>query len=141
MKNTKTATFFVFLFITAVFGEQKCNFEDLTQENCGDHEWCVQETNLCECITNYEKKNNICVPVTTHDPTSSNYSNLVHHQGSGSIVAGILIPLFLIVFIMCGVYVTRKYHLVSWLRNKFHRRNENYDEFMIGQDDDDEPLS
>ncbi|XP_028142253.2 uncharacterized protein LOC114336127 [Diabrotica virgifera virgifera] len=141
MKISKAVPFFVFLFTTAVYGEQKCNYSDLTEDDgCGPNEWCVK-TNKCECIPQYKRKDNTCILETSDDPKSSNYSNLVDNQGSGAIVAGILIPLFLIVFVMCGVYLTRKYHLVSWLRSRLHRRNETYDEFMIGQDDDDEPLS
>lgn len=109
-------------------------------DKCGENESCL-ETGLCHCLPTHELKDSVCVPIVSVDIRSSNYSNLVNNQGSGSIVAGILIPLFLIVFVMCGVYVTRKYHLASWFRNRFRRRNENYDEFMIGQDDDDEPLS
>lgn len=38
--------------------------------------------------------------------------------------------------------MNRKYHLIAWVKQKMHRNHENYDEFMIGQDldDDDPPL-
>ncbi|CAG9859971.1 unnamed protein product [Phyllotreta striolata] len=130
------------LLIFAVNGQQrKCNFADLDKDvDCGKNEVC-EESGWCNCLPDFQKKDNECVSVASEDIKSSNYLNLVNNQGSGSIVAGILIPLFLIVFVMCGVYVTRKYHLLSWFRNRFRRRHENYDEFMIGQDEDDEPLS
>lgn len=59
-------------------------------------------------------------------------------------MAGILIPLFLILLVIYAIYVSRKYHFVSWFRRKIRQRNNNYDEFMIGHDadveDDDPPL-
>lgn len=80
--------------------------------------------------------------VISSSQSTPNYSSLVDNQGSGSVVAGILIPLSLIIFVICGIYLNRKYQILTWVRNKFNRRSENYDEFMIGQDldDDDPPL-
>ncbi|XP_044265250.1 uncharacterized protein LOC123011726 [Tribolium madens] len=45
-----------------------------------------------------------------------------------------------ILFVIFAIYATRKYKLVAWLQRKIHQRNNNYDEFMIGQEDDDPPL-
>lgn len=81
--------------------------------------------------------------IKTDDQTSPKDSSVIENGDSGSVTIYILAPLFLIVFVICGIYINRKYHLVTWIKNKVHRNNENYDEFMIGQDlddDDDPPL-
>lgn len=60
-------------------------------------------------------------------------------QTSGHVVAGVLISIFVITLVVCGVYISYRYRLVAWVRNKMHQRNVDYDEFMIGQDPDDDP--
>ncbi|KAJ8934520.1 hypothetical protein NQ314_013303 [Rhamnusium bicolor] len=135
---------FIVLFIVVV-GNRQCDTSDLNNSPCSsDTELCDGSTNSCQCLPGYERKNKTyCVQtVNTSSQSTPNYSSLVDNQGSGSIVAGILIPLFLIIFVICGIYVNRKYQILTWIRNKISHRNENYDEFMIGQDldDDDPPL-
>lgn len=75
----------------------------------------------------------------TDEHTRHKHSSLVNDGDGGSMSAYILTPLILIAFVICGIYINRKYHLVTWVRNKMIRNNENYDEFMIGQDLDDDP--
>ncbi|CAG9764988.1 unnamed protein product [Ceutorhynchus assimilis] len=114
----------------------KCNSTSTAIDPiCESTESCDESTNICQCLPAFENVKDQCVlPQTT-----PNYSSLVDNQGNGSLVAGILIPLFLIAFVICSIYVGKRFELVKWLREKFSQRNRNYDEFMIGQDDDDDP--
>ncbi|KAJ8925364.1 hypothetical protein NQ315_009194 [Exocentrus adspersus] len=126
--------------------DRKCDPEDLISisSQCSDTEVCDTFSRSCQCRPGYERYNTTyCKPsIVTSTQSTPNYSSLVDNQGNGSLIAGILIPVFLIVFVICGVYVNRKYQLLAWVRHKMSRSNENYDEFMIGQDldDDDPPL-
>nr|CAH7769764.1 unnamed protein product [Callosobruchus chinensis] len=135
-------TWFIFsIWLSVVLAARRCEFD--AEGQCSETESCNEATNTCQCLPGYERGNEThCVPFSPEVDSTPNYSSLVDNQGSGSIVAGILTPLCLIVMVMCGIYVTRRYHLIAWIRSKFNRRNENYDEFMIGQDldDDDPPL-
>lgn len=60
-------------------------------------------------------------------------------QDSNNAVAGVFIAIFVIALIVCGVYITYRYRLIAWVRNRMNQRNVDYDEFMIGQDADDDP--
>lgn len=115
---------------------QKCNPETLVDQQCSsNNEQCDVTTNTCQCLSSFNNENGTCV-----EPHSTpNYSSLVDNHGNGSLIAGILIPLFLITFVICSIYVGKRFELVKWLRNRLNQRNRNYDEFMIGQDDDDDP--
>lgn len=123
---------------------RQCDPSDLNSLQCSETELCDNSTRSCQCPSGFERENNTyCVEkVISSSQSTPNYSSLVDNKGSGSLVAGILIPLSLIIFVICGIYINRKYQLLTWVRNKFNRRSENYDEFMIGQDldDDDPPL-
>lgn len=122
---------------------KKCNKTSLVSVKCLETETCMITTGTCECLPDFKRINGTCENVTDAVSPSETKSALIDDGGNGRIVAGILIPLFLIMFVMCGVYVSRKYRLVGWLRAKLNQRNKNYDEVMIGQDpedDDDLPL-
>lgn len=58
--------------------------------------------------------------------------------GSGHVAAAV-VSVLVIAFVICAVFVGYKYKLHTWVRSKFNQRNSNYDEFMIGQDLDDDP--
>ncbi|KAJ8962523.1 hypothetical protein NQ318_000914 [Aromia moschata] len=139
-----TGIFYFVLPVIVVVGSRQCDPSDITKLLCSDTELCEEETRSCQCLPGYVRKNDTyCVQKNNASPQSNpNYSSLVDNKGSGSIVAGILIPIFLIIFVICTIYFNKKYHILTWVRNKISRRNENYDEFMIGQDleDDDPPL-
>ena len=125
-----------------------CSTGDLTRHpQCHETQLCDGRTGTCQCQPGFEPHNDtFCISVNPRSSRAStpNTSSLVASHNSGSIVAGILIPLFLILFVIYAVYVSRKYKLVTWFRRKIHQRNNNYDEFMIGQEqdleDDDPPL-
>lgn len=116
---------------------QKCNpSSTIDDDYCLDTEVCDDLTNSCICGTSYIDLNGTC---SANQPqTTPKSSSLVDNQGSGSLLAGIVIPLFLIAFVICSIYVSKRFELVKWLREKFGQRNRTYDEFMIGQDDDDD---
>ncbi|ENN78155.1 uncharacterized protein LOC109536443 [Dendroctonus ponderosae] len=118
---------------------RKCNSSNAIDDgSCLDTEVCDDLTNSCICGLSYVELNFTCSTWADQPQTTPKYSNSVDNQGSGSLVAGILIPLFLIAFVICGVYISKRFELVKWLREKFGQRNRTYDEFMIGQDDDDD---
>ncbi|RZB66622.1 hypothetical protein BDFB_008677 [Asbolus verrucosus] len=135
---------FILLFNLAI--GKNCDPKDLVNPQCSDTQVCDETSRTCECKPGFKKVNEThCESVNSQIlHTTPNTSSLVANHSSGSIVAGILIPLFLILFVIYAIYVSRKYKLVSWFRRKMHQRNNNYDEFMIGQDqdpeDDDPPL-
>lgn len=105
------------------------------EPSCATTELCDDATNTCQCDRDYTVDDGACVlPHTT-----LNYSSLVDNQGDGSLLAGILIPLCLVAFVICSIYISKRFELVKWLRERLIQRNRNYDEFMIGQDDDDDP--
>jgi hypothetical protein len=125
---------------------KSCDPSDLVRPQCPQTQLCEETTATCQCQPGFKAHNDtFCVEVNPRNsrmPTP-NTSSLVASHNSGAIVAGILIPLFLILFVIYAVYVSRKYKLVSWFRRKIHQRNNNYDEFMIGQEqdlEDDPPL-
>lgn len=115
----------------------------LTSDNngCSESEYCDEDSSHCNCLKGYIRVN-VTLCIKTDDQTSPKDSS-IENGDSGSVTIYILAPLFIIVFVICGIYINRKYHLVTWIKNKIHQNNENYDEFMIGQDlddDDDPPL-
>lgn len=114
----------------------KCDSTSLIDEYPCDKTTEACEDALCVCGGSYNEVNGTCVLPQT---TTSKYSSLVDNQGDGSLLAGILIPLILITFVICSIYVSKRFELGKWLRERFNQRNRNYDEFMIGQDDDDDP--
>lgn len=115
---------------------KSCNAtETITNPSCNSTEQCDPATNTCTCLSDFVSENGACIKPSP--PVS--YSSLVENQGNGSLLAGILIPLCLIVLVICSIYISKRYELVKWLRHRLNQRNRNYDEFMIGQDDDDDP--
>ncbi|EFA06659.2 uncharacterized protein LOC103313889 [Tribolium castaneum] len=126
--------FFILLFNSAL-GES-CDPTALPSQ-CPDSQLCDEATRTCQCAPGFTRNASACAPLA---PTTPNTSSLVAGHHSGPIVAGILIPLVLILLVIYAIYISRKYKLVTWLQRKIHQRNNNYDEFMIGQEDDDPPL-
>ncbi|KAF7264577.1 hypothetical protein GWI33_023038 [Rhynchophorus ferrugineus] len=125
------------MFIVKVIGSvgKSCNAtEVVSSTSCNSTEQCDTLTSTCKCLAEYVEENGMCVT-----PNAVSYSSLVDNQGSGSILAGILIPVCSLLLVICSIYLNKKYELVKWLRHRFSQRNRNYDEFMIGQDDDDDP--
>lgn len=130
------------LLICFILGK-KCNKTSLVSVKCLETETCMITTGTCECLPDFKRINGTCENITDAVSRSETPSALVDESNNSHIVAGILIPVFLIMFVICGVYFSRKYRLVGWLRVKLNQRNKNYDEVMIGQDiedDDDLPL-
>lgn len=145
-----SAVFLVFL-LNSALGKQPCDTTTVVSKQCSPTETCVPakepKNGNCECLPGHTRINNTyCENVTKSDdpptPKSSSLVNEDESSGHGHVVAGILIPVFLITVVICGVYFSRKYHVVSFVRSKLYQRNSNYDEVMIGQDldDDDPPL-
>ncbi|CAH0550637.1 unnamed protein product [Brassicogethes aeneus] len=127
----------IFIFITPLLAERICNTTDAVTHDCSESEYC-NENKKCTCLPGYTRLNDtFCIQRNNSAP---NYSSLVYNNGNGSLVAGIVIPLCLILIVISGVYISRRYDVLDWIRQKINQRNSNYDEFMIGQDlDDDDP--
>ncbi|KAF2885395.1 hypothetical protein ILUMI_20793 [Ignelater luminosus] len=130
---------------------QQCDITTVVNKQCSPTETCIPTKDpkygLCQCLPGFVRVNNShCENVTKSNdlsiPKSSSLIDEDADNGSGHVVAGILIPLFLITIVICGVYFSRKYHVMGYIRSKLYQRNSNYDEVMIGQDldDDDPPL-
>ncbi|KAF5274814.1 hypothetical protein FQR65_LT00397 [Abscondita terminalis] len=146
---TATLLHYVIIFsfvLNFVVGEQTCDSSSVTVNQCPPTFTCVPKndiTGYCQCLPGYTKVNDTFCENSDKDSTVKS-SSLVEedNNGSGHIVAGILIPTFLIMVVISGVYFNRKYHLVDYVTSKLYQRNGNYDEVMIGQDldDDDPPL-
>lgn len=114
---------------------KKCNSTDLVSQLCAENETCMNKTELCECLPNYKRIADRCMMETASSESSA---ALIHENTSGHIVAGVLIPIFVILVVICGIYVTKRYQVIMWIRTKLNKRSINYDEVMIGQDDDDD---
>lgn len=92
------------------------------------------------CLEGYNRVSGVCYLKPTDPPSRASFvSDDDQSNNSGHAVAGILISIFVIAMIVCGVYITYKYRLIAWVRNRMNQRNVDYDEFMIGQDPDDDP--
>ncbi|KAF5301651.1 hypothetical protein FQA39_LY10698 [Lamprigera yunnana] len=132
--------------LNSATGDQSCDTGGLNDRQCPSTLTCVPKNGLigyCDCFPGYTKVND------TFCKKSGNYStvkssSLVEEKSttSGHVVAGIVIPIVLIMVVISGAYFNRKYHLVDYISSKLYQRNNNYDEVMIGQDleDDDPPL-
>ncbi|XP_060533270.1 uncharacterized protein LOC132706137 [Cylas formicarius] len=143
MVGLNAALFCLCLFCVKVLSKvaKQCSSDITGSEICsGEKEYCDPVSRKCQCLPNYTEENNQCIPL----PINPDCSDLADNRGNGSLIAGILIPLFLIIIVICSIYVVKRYELGTWIRSKLHRRNHNYDEVMIGQDlndDDDPPLA
>lgn len=124
------------------FPDKRCNVSDLIQNQCSDTEMCVpSQTSIigvCICIDGYKRVNGTCYMKPTDPPSRASFVS-DDDQSSGHVVAGVLISIFVITLVVCGVYISYRYRLIAWVRNKMNQRNVDYDEFMIGQDPDDDP--
>lgn len=139
---------FILLFVfNPAIGDQSCDILGIVSKQCPPTLTCVPKNNsigYCECLPGRIKVNQtFCKP--SDQITAAKSSSLVEENSNGSsghIVAGILIPMFLIMVVIVGVYFNRKYQLIDFVTSKLYQRNGNYDEVMIGQDleDDDPPL-
>lgn len=128
------------LFVIGI--RRHCEFKLNLGNDCSPTEYCDEETKECQCFKGYERINDTYCVISKTDQTSE-HSNLIENGESGSATVYILTPLILIIFVICGIYLNRRYQLVAWVNKKIHRNHGNYDEFMIGQDfddDDDPPL-
>lgn len=143
--------FFIVLF-SSTLGNRTCDTETIVYNQCSETETCIPATGsnkgYCECHPGLIRVNSThCKSIINRikeqqTPKSSSLVDKGANSNNGNIVAGILIPIFLIMVVICGVYCSRKYNLFNYLRNKMYQRSINYDEVMIGQDldDDDPPL-
>lgn len=102
---------------------------------------------VCQCIQGYVRINGTCSvqPTTTEPPSRASFisnDDAGEHQvvqPKNHTVAGVFIGIFVVAFVLCGVYVAYRYRFVGWLRGRMGQRNVDYDEFMIGQEADDDP--
>lgn len=78
------------------------------------------------------KNESTTLPQTATEPIKS----------GGHVFTVVLVALLLVTIVILGVFLNRRFRLVSWVRYKLHQRNSSYDEVMIGHDldDDDPPL-
>lgn len=126
-----------------ILGNQ-CNVYDLRSKSCEDSEICDENYNSCQCAPGFKQNDNYCIkveeiPRADGDVSPPNNSELVNNHTSSS-VPSILLWIFICVNIIIVIYVVRKYNIINWMRNKINSfRRSNYDEFMIGQDVDDDP--
>lgn len=128
--------------LRCLFLERKCDTTDLTQSVCAESEICVPPLSstlgVCKCKDGYKKVNDTCYMKPTEPPSRASFVS-DDDQSNGHVVVGVLISLFVIALVVCAVYVSYRYRLIAWVRNKMNQRNVDYDEFMIGQDPDDDP--
>lgn len=134
-----------FYIINLIAGLSFCA-QDLKVRNCSHTEYCDLDTNRCQCMTGFKRLNDtFCIPATTPENNSiPNRSRLIENENDGSVTAYVITPIVLLVFVVCGIYINRRYHIVTWVKNRMHRNTEQRDELMIGHDlddeDDDPPL-
>lgn len=125
-----------------ILGDNVCSVSDTTKGyNCLNNELCVN--GRCECKPGYTKLNNECIknssnPAARIQPDSPDIQKSDEHS---HVAVAVVVPVFLIIFIIGSFIVIRKYNLVTWVSNKINQRNTLYDEPMIGEEDDDPPLS
>lgn len=132
--------------LSSLLSEKKCNTTDLYQSTCSNTEICVpsptSSLGLCKCIDGYKRINDTCrLEVKPTDPPSR-ASFISDDDSSGShVVATVLISVFVVAFALAAfaALVCYRYSLLAWIRNRMNQRNVDYDEFMIGQDADDDP--
>lgn len=108
-------------------------------QQCTENETCLIKTKLCECLPKFKRINGRCESITK-ESTSTESSALTNESNGDNILVGILIPLFVLFVVIIGAYISKKYQVIFWIRSKFNKRNNNYDEVMIGQEDDDDDL-
>lgn len=129
-------------FDSCVVGEKNCVPGDATKSyHCGEHELCVD--GHCQCEPGYTFLNNECSrngsdPSPRIQPIQPDAPQVDKHS---HLAVAIVVPVILILITIGSIMMVRKYNLVSWVRSKIHQRETPYDEVMIGQDDDDPPLS
>lgn len=140
----------ILLFILqSSLGKQSCDSSSIIEKQCHKTFMCVPATDstngYCDCLPGHTQINDtFCMKIgDSKTPKTSSLVNNEDDNGSGHVVAGILIPVFLIMVVIAGIYINRKYRLVDYFISKLYQRNNNYDEVMIGQDleDDDPPLA
>lgn len=126
--------------IKSIFlGFKNCSLD--FDNGCSKLEYCDEETMQCHCLKGYDRVN-ITKCIKTEEQTTDKYSKFIKNEDSGSVTIYVLTPLILLLIAICGIYMNRKYHITAWVKKNIHRNHENYDEFMIGNDldDDDPPL-
>lgn len=127
-----------------ITAKKTCNATDLDNQQCSPTETCdqseVSSLGICACRDGFIRINDtFCqAPVQPSDTTSVKTSSLVDEKGGSNVIA-VIVPTFIILIVICVVYIGYKYKLHSWIKNKINQRSTNYDEFMIGQDLDDDP--
>lgn len=90
----------------------------------------------------YTKLNNECIKNSTEpSPRVQPEKPKIQETDTHNHLAIAVVPVLLIIIFIGSVIMVRKYNVVSWIRNKISQRDTPYDEVMIGQDDDDPPLS
>ncbi|KAK9886718.1 hypothetical protein WA026_017637 [Henosepilachna vigintioctopunctata] len=144
-----TISFITFVLLNPVHGfvENQCNVHDLRSKQCEEFETCDETSNSCQCLPGYVKVDSYCEKIEQNSGSSGNIlfppnsSSLVNDKDEGgSAVTGYVLLFFLLFSLIGGIFVTRKYNLLQVVRNKVYSfRRSHYDEFMIGQDVDDDP--
>lgn len=116
---------------------------DARKTNCLDHEYC--NNGVCKCLPGYHGVDGKCVRKDSKDNSveidTVDVDKYVSKDNQSHLAIVIVVPILLIIALIGSVVVVKKYNIVNWIRNKIHQRDTPYDEVMIGQDDDDPPLS
>lgn len=126
-----------------ITAKKSCNATDLDNQ-CSATETCYQSEvsrlGACACREGFIRINDtFCqAPTQPNGTPAVKTSSLVDHNSSSNVVATV-VPTFVILIVICVVYIGYKYKLHSWIKNRINQRSTNYDEFMIGQDLDDDP--
>lgn len=130
--------------VHGLLGEQ-CSIYDLrSNSKCGESEICDENVNSCQCAPGFNTVDNFCqrailIP-NTNENVEPNNTELLINNHAGLTIKGVLILTFLCVNIIVVILVMKKFNFGHWVRNKVYSfRRSNYDEFMIGQDVDDDP--
>lgn len=120
---------------------------NLVNITCSETETCVAESvnsdiGHCDCRNQHERVNDTyCRPIINGSSLSSTSDLTEHSRHGGNLAVAITLTLCLVMLIVGGIYLAYRYRLMTWIRKKMSRQNNgNYDEVMIGEDDDDPPL-
>lgn len=126
---------YLFKIVECALGRQ-CNDFDLRNGNQCDSTVEICDKNICQCRPGFAKNQTHCISTVEVSPNSS---SLIESEG-GSHVLATIVPIFILIILVSGVYVHRKYNVINWVVNKINqRRIRTYDEFIIGGDTDDDP--
>lgn len=113
----------IFCKVCYTFEPRSCVLD--VYSGCSQTEYCDENSKQCNCLKGLDRHNiSWCVPKTTDEQTTPQQSQIVVNEDSASITPFVLTTLFLFVIVFGGIYIHRKYDLVTWFKYKLRRRND-----------------